>query len=103
MECSDFRNVTFEKISLAPFEVIQVKRGSIVKEWDFEAEKIQTIKENEDMQFCFSVFWLFSCYKLVKINNRRRINQQGTFNFKSLKILILDYAAFFDLDDLRKD
>ena len=38
LEHSDLKNVTFEKIPLAPFEITEVKEGRIVNEWDFEAE-----------------------------------------------------------------
>ena len=39
LEHSDLKNVTFEKIPLAPSEFADVKGGHIVKELNFEAAK----------------------------------------------------------------
>ena len=46
MEISDFKNVTFENIPWASFEVTKVKGGCLVKEQGFEAKKSQIIRKN---------------------------------------------------------
>ena len=43
----------------AVFEAIEVKGGPMVKEGDFEAEKIQIIRKNSDIQLSFYVLWPF--------------------------------------------
>ena len=44
LEPSDFKNVIFEKIPLAPSKVAVVEGGRMVKKQDFEAEKIQILR-----------------------------------------------------------
>ena len=45
LERTDFKNVIFEKNPWAPSEVSEAKGGHMVKEWDFEAAKIQIIRK----------------------------------------------------------
>ena len=42
LERSDFKNVTFEKIPLAPFEITEVNEGCIVKDQNFETFKVKS-------------------------------------------------------------
>ena len=50
------------------FEVIEVKGGHMVKEWDFEVEKKIKInvKKKSNFELCFYVIWPFSYLKWVK-------------------------------------
>ena len=45
----------FKMFARAVFEAIEVKGGRMVKEGDFEAEKIQIIRKNSDIQLSFYV------------------------------------------------
>ena len=55
---SDFKNLTFEKIPLAPSEVADLKTGHLVKELIFEAEYFS---KNQNIQLCYYALKSFSC------------------------------------------